>query len=111
MPQYAAVLAYAAGAQEGRQPTVSTLLTPVSLNLLVRRRFPICDRSEKEERQSVYRSVSFSAYSQFTDNLLLLISESLRSGRHSYAAPTIMLNRCAWHALSDAKETLVNVYG
>ena len=54
--------------------------------MLVRRSFPICDRSEKGERQSVYRSVSFSAYSQFTDNLLLHISESLRRGRHSYAA-------------------------
>ena len=41
---------------------------------------------KKGERQSVYRSVSFSAYSQFTDNLLLHISESLRRGRRSYAA-------------------------
>ena len=31
---------------------------------LIRRRFPICDRCENRERQSGYRSVSFSAFSQ-----------------------------------------------
>ena len=35
------------------------------------RRLPTCDRCEIGERQSGYRSVSFSAFSQFTDNILL----------------------------------------
>ena len=38
---------------------------------LIRRRFPICDRSENRERQSGYCSVTFSAFSQFTDSVLL----------------------------------------
>ena len=41
--------------------------------LLARRRFPICDRFENRERQSGYRCVSFSAFSQFTDSVLLHI--------------------------------------
>ena len=36
-------------------------------------RLPTCDRCEIEERQSGYLSVSFSAFSQFTDSLLLHI--------------------------------------
>ena len=46
---------------------------------LIRRRFPICDRCENRERQSGYRSVSFSAFSQFTDSVLLHIWATLRS--------------------------------
>ena len=38
---------------------------------LIWRRFPICDRFENRERQSGYLSVSFSAFSQFTDSVLL----------------------------------------
>ncbi len=38
---------------------------------LIRRRFPICDRCEIGERQSGYCSVTFSAFSQFTDSVLL----------------------------------------
>ena len=39
--------------------------------VLIRRRFPICDRCEIGERQSGYCSVTFSAFSQFTDSVLL----------------------------------------
>ena len=45
---------------------------------LIRRRFPICDRFENRERQSGYRSMSFSAFSQFTDSVLLHIWATLR---------------------------------
>ena len=45
---------------------------------LIWRRFPICDRFENRERQSGYRSVSFSAFSQFTDSVLLHIRFTLR---------------------------------
>ena len=38
---------------------------------LIRRRFPICDRFENRERQSGCCSVTFSAFSQFTDSVLL----------------------------------------
>ena len=38
---------------------------------LIRRRFPICDRFGNRERQSGYLSVTFSAFSQFTDSVLL----------------------------------------
>ena len=38
---------------------------------LIRRRFPICDRCGIGERQSGYCSVTFSAFSQFTDSVLL----------------------------------------
>ena len=38
---------------------------------LVWRRLPTCDRCEMGERQSGYLSVSFSAFSQFTDSVLL----------------------------------------
>ena len=53
---------------------------------LIRRRFPICDRSENRERQSGYLSVCFATYSQFTDRLLLHIRATLRRARHSSAA-------------------------
>ena len=45
---------------------------------LIWRRLPTCDRSEMGERQSGYRSVSFSAFSQFTDSVLLHIRATLR---------------------------------
>ena len=54
--------------------------------LLARRRFPICDRFENRERQSGYRSMSFSAFSQFTDSVLLHIRFTLRWVRHNRAA-------------------------
>ena len=38
---------------------------------IVWRRLPICDRCEIGERQSDYCSVTFSAFSQFTDSVLL----------------------------------------
>ena len=53
--------------------------------LLARRRFPICDRFENRERQSGYRSMSFSAFSQFTDSVLLHIWATLR--RRGIAVP------------------------
>ena len=40
----------------------------------------------KEERQSSYYGVSFSAYSQFTDSVLLHIRATLRWVRHNSAA-------------------------
>ena len=54
--------------------------------VLIRRRFPICDRFENRERQSGYLSVCFATYSQFTDRLLLHIRATLRWVRHNSAA-------------------------
>ena len=72
--------------------------------LLARRRFPICDRSEKEERQSGYHSVSFTKYSQFADSVLLHISESLRRGRHGYAAQRLRLRlQCGTRCLTQKR--------
>ena len=45
---------------------------------MVWRRPETGDRSENRERQSGYRSVSFSAFSQFTDSVLLHIRLNLR---------------------------------
>ena len=53
---------------------------------LIWRRFPICDRFENRERQSGYCSVTFSAFSQFTDSVLLHIRATLRWVRHNSAA-------------------------
>ena len=53
---------------------------------LIRRRFPICDRFENRERQSGYLSVSFSAFSQFTDSVLLHMRVTQRRARHTRAA-------------------------
>ena len=55
------------------------------------RRFPICDRSETGERQSGYRSVSFSAFSQFTDSVLLHIRFTLRRRNM-----TVLRNPLVW---------------
>ena len=49
----------------------TTLLTPVSLYFLVWRRPETGDCFENEKRQSGYRCVSFSTFSQFTDSILL----------------------------------------
>ena len=54
---------------------------------LIWRRLPTCDRFEIKERQSGYRSVSFSAFSQFTDSVLLHRSVSLRRVRHKVNCP------------------------
>ena len=53
---------------------------------IVWRRLPICDRCEIGERQSGYCSVTFSAFSQFTDSVLLHIRATLRWVRHNSAA-------------------------
>ena len=55
--------------------------------VLIRRRFPICDRFENRERQSGYLSVCFATYSQFTDRLLLHIRATLRWVRHKVNCP------------------------
>ena len=62
-----------------------------------------------KERQSGYHSMSFSAFSQFTDSVLLHIRSTLRRARHGYAAQRITPAITVWHALSDAEETLVSV--
>ena len=67
-------------------------LTPVSLYFLVWRRPETGDRSEIEERQSVYSRVCFAKCSQFTDSVLLHISATLR--RVGITVPTNSLARC-----------------
>ena len=62
-----------------------------------------------KKRQSGYHSVYCAKYAQFTDSVLLHRSESLRRGRHGYAAQRISPAITVWHALSDAEETLVSV--
>ena len=47
---------------------------------------PTCDRCENGKRQSGYHSVSFSAFSQFIDGVLLHIRFTLRWVRHNRAA-------------------------
>ena len=59
--------------------------------LLARRRLPICDRFENRERQSGYRSMSFSAFSQFTDSVLLHRRFTLR--RRGMTVPRNSLTR------------------
>ena len=63
---------------------------------LIRRRFPICDRFENRERQSGYRSVSFSAFSQFTDSVLLHRWVHL-SRRDITASRNSLTRYTAWH--------------
>ena len=60
---------------------------------LIWRRFPICDRCEMGERQSGYLSVSFSAFSQFTDSVLLHRRFTLH--RRGIAVPRKSLARCS----------------
>ena len=52
---------------------------------------PTCDRCETGERQSGYLSVSFSAFSQFTDSVLLHIRLNLR--RRGITVPRNSLTR------------------
>ena len=47
---------------------------------------PTCDRFEIGERQSGYRCVALSTFSQFTDSVLLHIRLAPRRGRHDSAA-------------------------
>ena len=83
--------AYPAGAQEGRHlrfpPSCESPLFPWR----VWRRLPTCDRCEIGERQSGYLSVSFSAFSQFTDSVLLHIRLNLR--RRGITVPRNSLTR------------------
>ena len=83
--------AYPAGAQEGRHlrfpPSCESPLFPWR----VWRRLPTCDRCENGERQSGYRCVSFSTFSQFTDSVLLHRRFTLRRARHSSAAQLVSL--------------------
>ena len=53
------------------------------------RRLLTCDRFETGERQSGYLSVSFSAFSQFTDSVLLRMRATQRRARHNRAAQTV----------------------
>ena len=63
---------------------------------LIRRRFPICDRFENRERQSGYCSVTFSAFSQFTDSVLLHRRFHL-SGRDITVSRNSLTRYTAWH--------------
>ena len=67
----------AAGAQEGRQPAVFHPLVNLPFSLLPWVQTVDCV-SRKRTRQSGYLSVSFSAFSQFTDRLLLHIPATFR---------------------------------
>ena len=69
---------------------------------------PTCDRCEIGERQSGYRCVALSTFSQFTDSVLLHIRLAPRRGRHDSAAQFFCaLYRPApadldvWHNLSS----------
>ena len=75
----------AAGAQEGRQPAV--------FHPLVNLPFSLWDSTAKfaelrltKERQSGYSFVPFSAFSQFTDNILIHMRATLRWARHNRVA-------------------------
>ena len=61
----------AAGAKRKDNLRFSFLFELLPFPWIVWRRFPICDRFENRERQSGYCSVTFSAFSQFTDSVLL----------------------------------------
>ncbi len=60
-----------AGAKRKDNLRFSFLFELLPFPWIVWRRFPICDRFENRERQSGYCSVTFSAFSQFTDSVLL----------------------------------------
>ena len=66
--------------------------TPVSLCLLARRKSENGDRSEIRVRQSGYSSVSFSAFPQFTDSVLL--HRSATSNRRDITVSRNSLARC-----------------
>ena len=61
----------AAGAKRKDNLRFSFLFELLPFPWIVWRRLPICDRCEIGERQSGYCSVTFSAFSQFTDSVLL----------------------------------------
>ena len=61
----------AAGAKRKGHLRFSFLFGLLPFPWIVWRRLPICDRCEIGERQSGYCSVTFSAFSQFTDSVLL----------------------------------------
>ena len=65
------VAAPAAGAKRKGNLRFSFLFGLLPFPWIVWRRLPICDRCEIGERQSGYCSVTFSAFSQFTDSVLL----------------------------------------
>ena len=73
---------------------------------LIRHRLPICDRFENRERQSGYCSVTFSAFSQFTDSVLLHIRATLRKARHDSAAQFF----CALYRKASANLGVGTVY-
>ena len=93
----------AAGAQEGRQPAVFHPLVNLPFSLLPWVQMVDCV-SRKRTRQSGYLSVSFSAFSQFTDRLLLHISATFRRRgitvprkfftRAEYSHPAVVAD---WH--------------
>ena len=57
-----------------------------------------------KERQSGYHSVYCAKYAQFTDSVLLHISESLRRGRHGYAAQRLRLRlQCGTRCLTQKR--------
>ena len=61
----------AAGAKRKDNLRFSFLFGLLPFPWIVWRRLPTCDRCEIGERQSGYCSVTFSAFSQFTDSVLL----------------------------------------
>ena len=63
----------AAGAKRKDNLRFSFLFELLPFPWIVWRRLLTCDRFEMGERQSGYRSVPFSAFSQFTDSVLLHI--------------------------------------
>ena len=80
----------AAGAQEGRQPAVFHPLVNLPFSLLPWVQMVDCV-SRKRTRQSGYLSVSFSAFSQFTDSVLLHMRVNQRRVRHDSAAQLVSL--------------------
>ena len=72
------IAAPAAGAKRKDNLRFSFLFELLPFPWRVWRRLPTCDRFETGERQSGYLSVSFSAFSQFTDSVLLHIRFTLR---------------------------------
>ena len=80
------------GNQKGRHLRFLPSWDSVSLCLLARRKSENGDRSEIGVRQSGYSSVSFSAFSQFTDSVLL--HRSATSNRRDITVSRNSLARC-----------------
>ena len=76
----------AAGAKRKDNLRFSFLFELLPFPWIVWRRLPTCDRCEIGERQSGYCSVTFSAFSQFTDSVLLHMRVHQRRVRHNRAA-------------------------